>query len=87
MSILATVEQFVFELPQFFFLQNKNSINKAGELLVTSELSRSQQRNLSDCIQKISAIITKASLKPHEPSAEDVALRTDRHVPLLAGHV
>ncbi|XP_035522217.1 peptidyl-tRNA hydrolase ICT1, mitochondrial [Morone saxatilis] len=60
------------------FEKNKNRINKAGELLVTSELSRSQQRNLSDCIQKISAIIAEASEKPHEPTAEDVALREQR---------
>ncbi|XP_034717291.1 peptidyl-tRNA hydrolase ICT1, mitochondrial [Etheostoma cragini] len=58
--------------------KNKKRINKAGELLVTSELSRSQQRNLSDCIQKISAIIAEASEKPHEPTAEDVALRAAR---------
>ncbi|KAK2820909.1 hypothetical protein Q5P01_023868 [Channa striata] len=58
--------------------KNKNRINKAGELLVSSELSRSQQRNLSDCIQKISAIISEASKKPHEPTAEDVALRAAR---------
>ncbi|XP_073345887.1 large ribosomal subunit protein mL62 [Pagrus major] len=60
------------------FEKNKNRINKAGELLVTSELGRSQQRNLSDCIQKISAIIAEASEKPHEPTAEDIALREDR---------
>ncbi|KAI4801150.1 hypothetical protein KUCAC02_000076 [Chaenocephalus aceratus] len=53
------------------FETNKNRINKAGELLVNSELSRSQNRNLSDCIQKISAIIAEASEKPHEPTAED----------------
>ncbi|KAM6896896.1 large ribosomal subunit protein mL62 [Xenentodon cancila] len=58
--------------------KNKNRINKAGELLVTSEMSRSQQRNLSDCIQKISAIIAEASEKPHEPTAEDMALRAAR---------
>lgn len=61
--------------------QNKNRINKAGELLVTSELSRSQQRNLSDCIQKISEIIAEASEKPHEPTAEDIALRKARYKP------
>ncbi|XP_070708443.1 large ribosomal subunit protein mL62 [Pempheris klunzingeri] len=60
------------------FEKNKNRINKAGELLVTSELSRSQQRNLSDCVQKISAIIGEASEKPHQPTAEDVALRAAR---------
>uniref|UniRef100_A0A3Q0SPZ4 Large ribosomal subunit protein mL62 n=1 Tax=Amphilophus citrinellus TaxID=61819 RepID=A0A3Q0SPZ4_AMPCI len=58
--------------------KNKNRITKAGELLVTSELSRSQQRNLSDCIQKISTIIAEASEKPHEPTAEDIALRAAR---------
>lgn len=46
---------------------------------MTSELSRSQQRNLSDCIQKISAIIAEASEKPHEPTAEDIALRAARY--------
>ncbi|XP_044034691.1 peptidyl-tRNA hydrolase ICT1, mitochondrial [Siniperca chuatsi] len=63
---------------QKVFEKNKNRINKSGELLVTSELSRSQQRNLSDCIRKISAIIAEASEKPHEPTAEDVALRAAR---------
>ncbi|XP_075889886.1 large ribosomal subunit protein mL62 isoform X1 [Nelusetta ayraudi] len=58
--------------------KNKNRINKVGELLVTSELSRSQQRNLSNCIQKISDIIAEASEKPHEPSVEDLALRKTR---------
>lgn len=62
-----------------FVAQNKNRINKAGELLVTSELTRSQQRNLSDCIQKISAIIAEASEKPREATAEDIALREDRY--------
>lgn len=62
-----------------FPAQNKNRINKAGELLVTSELSRSQQRNLSDCIHKISAILAEASEKPCEPTAEDVALRAARY--------
>ncbi|XP_028264139.1 large ribosomal subunit protein mL62 [Parambassis ranga] len=58
--------------------KNKTRINKAGELLVTSELSRSQQRNLADCVQKISAIIAEASEKPPEPTQEDVALRAAR---------
>eukprot|EP00064_Thunnus_orientalis_P013608 superscaffoldBa00002246_g13647 len=61
-----------------YCVKNKNLINKAGELLVTSELSRSQQRNFWDCIQKISAIIAEASEKPREPTAEDIALRAAR---------
>lgn len=59
--------------------QNKNCINKAGELFVTSDLRRSQQRNLSECIQRISAIIAKASEKLPEPTAEDIALRATRY--------
>lgn len=51
---------------------------------MTSELSRSQQRNLSDCIQKISAIIAEASEKPREPTEEDVALRAARYHPVRA---
>ncbi|PWA21729.1 hypothetical protein CCH79_00003462, partial [Gambusia affinis] len=58
--------------------KNKNRINKAGELLVTSEVSRSQQRNLLDCLQKISAIVAEASERPRESSDEDVALRAAR---------
>ncbi|XP_035000786.2 peptidyl-tRNA hydrolase ICT1, mitochondrial [Hippoglossus stenolepis] len=66
------------DVRQKIFEKNHNRINKAGELLVTSELSRSQHRNLSDCVQKISAIIAEASKKPHEPTAEDVAVRAAR---------
>ncbi|XP_061562347.1 peptidyl-tRNA hydrolase ICT1, mitochondrial [Phycodurus eques] len=58
--------------------KNKNRINKAGELLVTSELSRSQRRNVSDCFQKISAIIAEAREKPHEATPEEIALRKSR---------
>uniref|UniRef100_A0A3P9KLV4 Large ribosomal subunit protein mL62 n=1 Tax=Oryzias latipes TaxID=8090 RepID=A0A3P9KLV4_ORYLA len=58
--------------------KNRSRMNKAGELLVTSEVSRSQHRNLSDCLQKISTILAEASEKPHEPTAEDVALRAAR---------
>ncbi|XP_062331595.1 peptidyl-tRNA hydrolase ICT1, mitochondrial [Osmerus eperlanus] len=66
------------DVKQNILLKNKNRINKAGELLVTSELTRSQHRNLGDCIQKISDIIMEASEKPHEPSDEDIALRASR---------
>ncbi|KAM9817193.1 large ribosomal subunit protein mL62 [Neosynchiropus ocellatus] len=58
--------------------KNKNIINKAGELLVTSERSRSQHRNLADCVEKIAAIIAEASEKPYEPTEEDLAVRAAR---------
>ncbi|CAL1616673.1 unnamed protein product [Knipowitschia caucasica] len=58
--------------------KNKNRINKSGELLVTSEVSRSQHRNLGECVQKISDIIADATEKPYHPDPEDVALRAAR---------
>ncbi|XP_008312943.1 large ribosomal subunit protein mL62 [Cynoglossus semilaevis] len=75
---LHTADWIPEDVRQKIFEQNKNRINKAGELFVTSEQSRSQHRNLVDCIEKISAIITEASKKPQEPTAEDIALKKDR---------
>ncbi|XP_053367772.1 peptidyl-tRNA hydrolase ICT1, mitochondrial [Clarias gariepinus] len=66
------------EVRKEIVLKNKSRINKAGELIVTSEVSRSQQRNLNDCVQKISEIISEASQRPPEPSEEDLALRAER---------
>ncbi|CAJ1081116.1 peptidyl-tRNA hydrolase ICT1%2C mitochondrial [Xyrichtys novacula] len=73
-----TAEWISEDVRQNIFEKNKNRINKAGELLITSELSRSQHRNLADCIEKISAIIAEASETPYEPTAEDIALRAAR---------
>ncbi len=63
---------------ELLWQQNKTRVNKAGELIVTSEISRSQQRNLEDCLQKISEMITEASQQKPQPSDEDIALRTHR---------
>nr|XP_061807812.1 large ribosomal subunit protein mL62-like [Nerophis lumbriciformis] len=73
-----TAEWIAEDVREKILEKNKNRINKAGELLVTSELSRSQHRNFNDCIQKISAIIAEASEKPHEATPEDIALRKAR---------
>ncbi|XP_002722994.2 large ribosomal subunit protein mL62 [Oryctolagus cuniculus] len=53
---------------------HKNKINRCGELIVTSESSRYQFRNLADCLRKIRALITEASQTPEEPSKEDAQL-------------
>ncbi|KAM6951483.1 large ribosomal subunit protein mL62 [Aplochiton taeniatus] len=66
------------DVRQKIIAMNRSRVNKAGELLVTSELSRSQQRNLRDCIKKISNIIVEASKKPPEPTTENMALRASR---------
>nr|XP_051694351.1 peptidyl-tRNA hydrolase ICT1, mitochondrial isoform X2 [Oryctolagus cuniculus] len=53
---------------------HKNKINRCGELIVTSESSRYQFRNLADCLRKIRALIAEASQTPEEPSKEDAQL-------------
>ncbi|XP_043085974.1 peptidyl-tRNA hydrolase ICT1, mitochondrial isoform X2 [Puntigrus tetrazona] len=70
-----TAEWIPEEVRQEILLKNKTRVNKAGELIVTSEISRSQHRNLEDCLQKISEMITEASQQKPEPSEEDIALR------------
>ncbi|KAI2658799.1 Peptidyl-tRNA hydrolase ICT1, mitochondrial [Labeo rohita] len=73
-----TAEWIPEEVRQEILLKNKTRINKVGELIVTSEISRSQQRNLEDCLQKISEMIAEASQQKPEPSEEDLALRAHR---------
>ncbi|XP_017548593.2 peptidyl-tRNA hydrolase ICT1, mitochondrial [Pygocentrus nattereri] len=73
-----TAEWIPEEVRNEIILKNKTRVNKAGELIVTSEVSRSQQRNLENCLQKISEIITEASQRPPEPSEDDIALRAQR---------
>jgi peptidyl-tRNA hydrolase ICT1 len=60
-------------------LQHKNKINREGELILTSENSRYQFRNLADCLQKIRDIIAEASQIPKEPSKEDAQLQRLRY--------
>ncbi|XP_058876775.1 large ribosomal subunit protein mL62-like [Acipenser ruthenus] len=66
------------DVRQKIISQHTNRINRSGELIVTSEVSRYQMRNLSDCLQKIRDMIAAASVKHRQPSQEDVALRRYR---------
>ncbi|XP_012691297.1 peptidyl-tRNA hydrolase ICT1, mitochondrial [Clupea harengus] len=66
------------EVRSELLLRYKTRMNKAGELVVTSEVSRSQHRNLDECLQKIRHMISEASYTPPEPSEEDLALRAQR---------
>ncbi|XP_073444063.1 large ribosomal subunit protein mL62 [Dendrobates tinctorius] len=59
-------------------VQNKNRINRNGELIVTSEVSRHQMRNLADCLDKIRSMISEANQKPKPVSEKDVQLRQIR---------
>ena len=56
----------------FYFntLQEKNRINKSGELYLTSMKTRSQLKNLEDAIQKLEIIIEEASYVPPETTLE-----------------
>ncbi|XP_056325887.1 peptidyl-tRNA hydrolase ICT1, mitochondrial [Danio aesculapii] len=63
-------------------LTHRSRINRAGELYVRSEISRSQRRNLQECVQKLTALIQEAEQQQQEeeaePSPEDQELRENR---------
>ncbi|XP_011224048.1 peptidyl-tRNA hydrolase ICT1, mitochondrial isoform X2 [Ailuropoda melanoleuca] len=75
---LATAEWIAEPVRQKMAIMHKNKINRSGELILTSECSRYQFRNLADCLQKIRDMIAEASQTPKEPSKEDAALHRIR---------
>ncbi|KAM8992543.1 large ribosomal subunit protein mL62 [Ara ararauna] len=48
----------------------RNKINRAGELIVSSEESRYQMRNLAICLEKIRTMVTEATEQPKVVSKE-----------------
>ncbi|XP_021491075.1 large ribosomal subunit protein mL62 isoform X2 [Meriones unguiculatus] len=72
---LASADWIAEPVRQKIALMHKNKINKAGELILTSETSRYQFRNLAECLQKIRDMIAEASQEPKEPSKEDAQLQ------------
>ncbi|XP_069337787.1 large ribosomal subunit protein mL62 isoform X1 [Eulemur rufifrons] len=75
---LATADWIAEPVRRRIAISHKNKINRAGELILTSESSRYQFRNLADCLQKIRDIIAEASQTPKEPSKEDAKLQRIR---------
>ncbi|VTJ59336.1 Hypothetical predicted protein [Marmota monax] len=75
---LATADWIAEPVRQKIALKHKNKINREGELILTSESSRYQFRNLADCLQKIRDMIAEASQMPKEPSKEDAQLQRIR---------
>ncbi|XP_003786190.1 peptidyl-tRNA hydrolase ICT1, mitochondrial [Otolemur garnettii] len=75
---LATADWIAEPVRQRIAILHKNKINRSGELILTSESSRYQFRNLADCLQKIRDMITEASQTPKEPSKEDAQLQRIR---------
>jgi ribosome-associated protein len=57
-------------LPNFvkarFIEQNKTRINDIGVILIKSDRYRDQGRNISDCLEKLRALIDKASQIPKD---------------------
>ncbi|XP_053156531.1 peptidyl-tRNA hydrolase ICT1, mitochondrial [Hemicordylus capensis] len=75
---LASADWIEEDIRQKMAVMYKNKISKSGELIITSEVSRYQMRNLADCLQKIREMIAEATEKPRVISKEDVQMIRDR---------
>ncbi|XP_040186002.1 peptidyl-tRNA hydrolase ICT1, mitochondrial isoform X2 [Rana temporaria] len=75
---LSSAEWIPEDVRQKISVQNKNRINRNGELIVVSEISRYQMRNLADCLDKIRIMISQADQKPKVETKEDIELRKNR---------
>uniref|UniRef100_A0A8C9KTT7 Large ribosomal subunit protein mL62 n=1 Tax=Serinus canaria TaxID=9135 RepID=A0A8C9KTT7_SERCA len=67
---LASADWIPEAVRQKMALMHRNKINRGGELIVTSEESRYQMRNLAICLDKIRAMVTEAIEKPRVVSKE-----------------
>ena len=63
-----------------FRVQQRNRITADGDLIVTSQRYRDQERNKQDCLEKLRHIILQATLvpKPRRPSKPGRAARERR---------
>jgi len=52
------------EVLKRLLVQQHNRINKSGELLITSERYRDQERNVADCIEKLRGMLVRAAHRP-----------------------
>ncbi|XP_055993859.1 large ribosomal subunit protein mL62 [Sorex fumeus] len=75
---LATADWIAEPVRQKMAVRHRNKINKSGELILTSECSRYQLRNLASCLQKIRDMIAEASRPVPEPTPENLALHRAR---------
>lgn len=75
---LSSAEWIPEDVRQKISVLNKNRINRNGELIVVSEISRYQMRNLADCLDKIRTMISQASQTPKVETKEDIELRKTR---------
>ncbi|XP_054833218.1 peptidyl-tRNA hydrolase ICT1, mitochondrial [Eublepharis macularius] len=76
--LLASADWIAEDVRQKMAVMHKNKISKSGELIITSEVSRYQMRNLADCLQKLRDLIAEATEKPQVVSKLDVQIIRDR---------
>nr|XP_009936606.1 PREDICTED: peptidyl-tRNA hydrolase ICT1, mitochondrial [Opisthocomus hoazin] len=67
---LASADWIPEETRQKMASMYRNKISRAGELIVNSEESRYQMRNLAICLEKIRTMVTEATEKPKVVSKE-----------------
>ncbi|XP_072882703.1 cerebellar degeneration-related protein 2-like isoform X3 [Hemitrygon akajei] len=75
---VATAEWLSKDVRNAIIAKHQNRINRAGQLIVTSEISRYQMRNLADCLQKIQNIVTAVCEPPKQQSKEAAESRRMR---------
>ncbi|XP_011503512.1 PREDICTED: peptidyl-tRNA hydrolase ICT1, mitochondrial [Ceratosolen solmsi marchali] len=56
------------EIKQKLFMKYQNNINKDGYLIIKSDLTRSQQLNLADALQKLRKMIQDLFIIPKQPT-------------------
>ncbi|CAG9584313.1 unnamed protein product [Danaus chrysippus] len=59
---------------------HNNKLTKEGYLVIRSDVTRSQQLNLADCLQKLRNIIRDAAVTKREPSPETEERIRQRHL-------
>lgn len=52
------------EVLERLLVQQRNRINKAGDLLITSERYRDRERNVADCLEKLRGMLVRAARRP-----------------------
>ncbi len=77
---LATSEGVPDDVKARFRIQQRNRITVDGDLIITSQRYRDQERNKLDCLEKLRDMIVEASIapKPRKPSKPSRASRERR---------
>ena len=69
-AAIPTIKNSIYSCSIRSFFQQRGSINKNDELVVTSERTRSQHKNLQDTLYKVKAMLNEACHVPKETTEE-----------------